>query len=528
MNNLVKIKDMSSKYGISARTLRYYEDMGLINSTRTDEYAYRLYDEATVKKLEQILILRKLNINIKDIQRIFNSSGSETVLDILSKKVEDIDGEVSLLHELKDIIFTFIHYIKKVDFNNESDVKMLYDRAKEIETQITNVEYEGHPSSTKKLLASADKPNLNTVTDVDLRKMVVTYYDEPETGHTGKYSFTDQGELVIISKGCEESDFIGLQTNECFKLPLKIDVVVKSSGEIWFHYNEGGLALNHSYDSTYYLHVNDIFTGQHKSYPMEKLLLDEYTEISWILDYGETNIYINGEHFHTHVWPSAMPFAEKAKISVPVDVCAGNASTVTVKSLMVTELQITTSGVNRLLDVTEKYNQRLYSESVMIINLPKCKAITSGWQWEDDMFHAKGGFNEWVWDNKHLHKEVFFGTPTFWFNKKVNYHGEQSCYNITVHDHVLESDAAPYDIIEFEGGLYAALHGSGMNPECDTFYPTIMKWLEGTNFEYDSQRLLFAQEIFHNQNTFHSSEITKGVGYNQLLMAVPIKLRVLA
>jgi len=54
MNNLIKIKDVSSKYSITARTLRYYEDMGLINSTRSDDYAYRMYDENAVRRLEQI------------------------------------------------------------------------------------------------------------------------------------------------------------------------------------------------------------------------------------------------------------------------------------------------------------------------------------------------------------------------------------------------------------------------------------------------------------------------------------------
>ena len=62
MSELIKIKDMTGRYDISARTLRYYEDMGLLTSVRSDDYAYRLYDDAAVKRLEQILILRKLNI----------------------------------------------------------------------------------------------------------------------------------------------------------------------------------------------------------------------------------------------------------------------------------------------------------------------------------------------------------------------------------------------------------------------------------------------------------------------------------
>ncbi|MCP6657884.1 MerR family transcriptional regulator, partial [Klebsiella pneumoniae] len=80
MGNLIKIREISLKYDISARTLRYYEDMGLIQSTRSNDYAYRLYNDNAVKRLEQILILRKLNISIRDIQRIFNSGNSGVVL----------------------------------------------------------------------------------------------------------------------------------------------------------------------------------------------------------------------------------------------------------------------------------------------------------------------------------------------------------------------------------------------------------------------------------------------------------------
>ena len=157
MNELIKIKDMSSKYGISARTLRYYEDMGLITSTRSDDYAYRLYDDVAVQRLEQILILRKLNISIKDIQRIFNTRGSDVVLEVLGKKVDAIDEEVSLLHELKEIVLDFIRQIEQSDFGTESDVKLLYEKAKEIETQLINVDYDGDAANVNRLLEVTEK-----------------------------------------------------------------------------------------------------------------------------------------------------------------------------------------------------------------------------------------------------------------------------------------------------------------------------------------------------------------------------------
>ena len=157
VGDLVKIRDVSVQYGISARALKYYEEMGLISSTRCDDYAYRLYDDAALQRLEQILILRKLNISIKDIQRIFNTSGSELVLEVLGKKIDAIDEEVALLHELKEIVLNFIHQFKYADFGKDSDVKLLYEKAKEIETKIVNVDYDGNAANVNRLLEVTKK-----------------------------------------------------------------------------------------------------------------------------------------------------------------------------------------------------------------------------------------------------------------------------------------------------------------------------------------------------------------------------------
>ena len=157
MNDLIKIREVSLKYDISPRALKYYENMGLIQSTKSNDYAYRMYDDVNIKRLEQILILRKLNISIKDIQRIFNTAGSEIVLEVLGKKVDDIDEEVALLHELKEIVISFIRQIEQADFSKDSDVKLLYDKAKEIETQFINVEYVGNPSPVHRLFEVTEK-----------------------------------------------------------------------------------------------------------------------------------------------------------------------------------------------------------------------------------------------------------------------------------------------------------------------------------------------------------------------------------
>ena len=58
------------------------------------------------------------------------NSGSDVVLEVLEKKVQRIDDEVSLLHELKEIVLDFIHEIEQVNFADNSDIKLLYNKAK--------------------------------------------------------------------------------------------------------------------------------------------------------------------------------------------------------------------------------------------------------------------------------------------------------------------------------------------------------------------------------------------------------------
>lgn len=157
MADLIKIREVTEQYNIPARTLRYYEDMGLIESIRSADYAYRMYDRQALKRLEQILILRRLNISIKDIQLIFQAAGSETVLDVLGRKVEDINEEVALLRDLRDIILVFIEQIRKMDFSSDRDVKLLYEKAAAVETRIENIAYEGNASKVNQLFEISDK-----------------------------------------------------------------------------------------------------------------------------------------------------------------------------------------------------------------------------------------------------------------------------------------------------------------------------------------------------------------------------------
>ncbi len=170
MNEVMKIREVSLQYGVSVRTLRYYEDMGLLESIRPNDYAYRVYDENALKRLEQILLLRKLDISIKDIQTVFKNSDSKVLLDVLQKKVDDIDDEAAQLYILKKIVTDFINQIKNYSFSEEADIKMLYERVSELEEKMNTIESDNNTEETTDFDESkaAKKISLNDLNYVSI------------------------------------------------------------------------------------------------------------------------------------------------------------------------------------------------------------------------------------------------------------------------------------------------------------------------------------------------------------------------
>jgi len=162
MNNLEKIKDVSVRYEIATSTLRYYEKMGLLSSSRDDSSGYRLYDEAALARLQQIIVFRKMNIAISDIRKIFDSNDSGTLLSILHTRAVDIDSEVAELYELKELVLDFIQQLRKIDLGNNEEVKYLFNKATELETSLIA----SSDSKLEQLLDTSNKINDKVVSIV--------------------------------------------------------------------------------------------------------------------------------------------------------------------------------------------------------------------------------------------------------------------------------------------------------------------------------------------------------------------------
>lgn len=67
------VKQVSDLTGISVRTLHYYDEIGLLKPSEITEAGYRLYDDETLKTLQQILFFKELDIPLKDVKKIMLS-----------------------------------------------------------------------------------------------------------------------------------------------------------------------------------------------------------------------------------------------------------------------------------------------------------------------------------------------------------------------------------------------------------------------------------------------------------------------
>ena len=72
-----KVNELAKLSGLSTRTLRYYDQIGLLQPGRAESNAYRLYGQAEVDKLQQILFYRALGLALDEIKTILNKPGFE-------------------------------------------------------------------------------------------------------------------------------------------------------------------------------------------------------------------------------------------------------------------------------------------------------------------------------------------------------------------------------------------------------------------------------------------------------------------
>lgn len=128
------ISQVAELTGISSRTLQYYDEIGLLKPSELTQSGYRLYDDETLQKLQQILFFKELGFKLKEIKEILQNPDFDKIKafksqkELLLLKRNRIDRLIQLLSHLERgeqymsfKEFDLSDYIKALeDFKNNS------------------------------------------------------------------------------------------------------------------------------------------------------------------------------------------------------------------------------------------------------------------------------------------------------------------------------------------------------------------------------------------------------------------------
>lgn len=110
---MLKIGDFSKLCKTTIKTLRYYDEVGLLKPVFVDENGYRYYEVSQLNDLAKILELRGLDMSITDIKKFLTSNSQS---DFLTSHLSMLEKELGRKQTQISLLKNYIKKAKKGDF----------------------------------------------------------------------------------------------------------------------------------------------------------------------------------------------------------------------------------------------------------------------------------------------------------------------------------------------------------------------------------------------------------------------------
>ena len=82
------VKQMAEISGVSARTLRFYDERSLLKPAFLSEAGYRMYTEKEIDRLQQILLYRSMGIPLKTIKELVDRPDEKVADTLIQQKIQ--------------------------------------------------------------------------------------------------------------------------------------------------------------------------------------------------------------------------------------------------------------------------------------------------------------------------------------------------------------------------------------------------------------------------------------------------------
>lgn len=108
---MLLIKTLAKQSGVSARTLRHYDDIGLLKPAAYSASGYRMYDEQQVLLLQQILLYKQMGLSLENIKQLLHDS-SFTIEQALQQHLVRLQEQQHMLEVKVQTVQRTLRYVK--------------------------------------------------------------------------------------------------------------------------------------------------------------------------------------------------------------------------------------------------------------------------------------------------------------------------------------------------------------------------------------------------------------------------------
>ena len=106
---MMTVNEVSKLTGVSIRTLQYYDTIGLLKPIAYTESGYRLYDDTSLERLQQILLFKELEFPLKEIKKIIDApnfdrnKALEQQIELLTMKKKHLENLINFARGIKGV-----------------------------------------------------------------------------------------------------------------------------------------------------------------------------------------------------------------------------------------------------------------------------------------------------------------------------------------------------------------------------------------------------------------------------------------
>lgn len=125
----MNIGEASAASGVSAKMIRYYEEIGLISPAGRTASNYRVYDADSVNRLRFVRRARNLGFSLEETERLLKlwddkARASVEVKSLALAHVEELEGKIAEMQAMRD---TLVHLAERCQGNDRPNCPILAD-----------------------------------------------------------------------------------------------------------------------------------------------------------------------------------------------------------------------------------------------------------------------------------------------------------------------------------------------------------------------------------------------------------------